>query len=74
MRSGEQILKSVAHTVRHDYGIAHTTIQLEVEGCDDDEMYCTLRPVVGSHEENQIAVSESLPRPQAVPPAGGDGS
>lgn len=49
VRSGEQILKSVAHTVRHDYGIAHTTIQVEVEGCDEDGMYCTVRPVEGSH-------------------------
>jgi cobalt-zinc-cadmium efflux system protein len=50
VKSGEQILKAVAEMVRHDYGIAHTTIQVEVEGCDADEMYCTLRPVGGSHE------------------------
>ncbi len=61
VRSGEQILKSVAHTVRHDYGIAHTTIQVEVEGCDEDEMYCTLRPVEGPHEANPIAASDILP-------------
>lgn len=52
VKSGEQILKSVAHTVRHDYGIAHTTIQVEVEGCDEDEMYCTLRPSEDSHEDH----------------------
>ena len=36
--------------LRHDFGIGHTTIQVEVEGCGEDELYCTLRPVAGSHE------------------------
>jgi cobalt-zinc-cadmium efflux system protein len=71
VRSGEQILKSVADTVRHDHGIAHTTIQLEVEGCEEDEMYCTLRPVEGSHEENPIAASDALPPALAAPDASG---
>ena len=26
------------------FGIGHTTIQVEVEGCAPDELYCTLRP------------------------------
>ena len=52
VRSGEQILKAVAHMIIHDYGIAHTTIQVEVEGCDEQEMYCTLRPTEDSHDEH----------------------
>ncbi len=50
VKSGEQILRSVAEMVRHDHGICHTTIQVEVEGCATDELYCTLQPVAGSHE------------------------
>ena len=50
IKNGEKILQSVAHTVRNHYGIAHTTIQVEVEGCDQDEMYCTIRPIEHSQE------------------------
>lgn len=50
IRSGEQVLKAVAGMLRHDFGIGHTTIQVEVEGCGEDELYCTLRPIAGSHE------------------------
>ena len=52
IKSGEQILKSVALTVRQGYGIAHTTIQVEVDGCEEDEMYCTLRPAKDFHEDH----------------------
>jgi cobalt-zinc-cadmium efflux system protein len=48
VRSGEQILRSAAGMLRHDFGIGHATIQVEVEGCAADEMYCTMRPVRGS--------------------------
>jgi cobalt-zinc-cadmium efflux system protein len=50
VRDGEQILKDVAGRLRHDFAIGHTTIQVEVEGCEADEMYCTMRPVRESHE------------------------
>lgn len=53
IRSGEQILKAVAGMLRHDFGIGHTTIQVEVEGCDEDELYCTLRPLTQSHEGHE---------------------
>jgi cobalt-zinc-cadmium efflux system protein len=49
IRSSEQVLKAVSGKLRHDFGVGHTTIQVEVEGCDSDEMYCTLRPVRESH-------------------------
>lgn len=53
VRDGEQILKAVSGMLRHDFGIGHTTIQVEVEGCEADEMYCTLRPAKGSHAEHK---------------------
>jgi cobalt-zinc-cadmium efflux system protein len=45
VRSGQQVLRAVAGLLHERFGVAHTTIQIEVEGCDPDEMYCTLRPV-----------------------------
>jgi cobalt-zinc-cadmium efflux system protein len=50
--SGEQILKVVSERLRHNFGIGHTTIQVEVEGCAVDEMYCTLRPTNDSHSHH----------------------
>jgi cobalt-zinc-cadmium efflux system protein len=49
IRSGEQILKAVAEMLTHDFAICHTTIQVEVEGCDADSLYCTMTPVGGHH-------------------------
>jgi cobalt-zinc-cadmium efflux system protein len=49
IRSGEQILKAVAGMLSHDFAIGHTTIQVEVQGCDADELYCTMKPVGADH-------------------------
>ena len=43
IREGQQILKSVVEELRHHFGISHTTVQVEVEGHDADEIYCTLK-------------------------------
>lgn len=51
VRSGEQILKKVAQVAEHDYRITHSTVQVEVEGCEKDEMYCTLHKPGGADEE-----------------------
>jgi cobalt-zinc-cadmium efflux system protein len=53
VRDGEQVLKAVAGVLRHDFGIGHTTIQVEVEGCGADELYCTLRPLTRGHEGHE---------------------
>lgn len=42
VRSGEQVLRTVADRLLHRFGIGHTTIQIEVEGCDPSEMYCAI--------------------------------
>ena len=33
------------------YAIGHTTIQVEVQGCDADALYCTMTPV-GAHDHH----------------------
>jgi len=38
VRSGQQVLRAVAERLRYEFGIAHTTIQIEVEGCELNEM------------------------------------
>jgi cobalt-zinc-cadmium efflux system protein len=43
IREGQQILKSVVDELGHRFGISHTTVQIEVEGHEADEMYCTMR-------------------------------
>ena len=39
VREGQQVLRAVAHSIEHEFGITHTTIQVEVEGCEADDMY-----------------------------------
>jgi cobalt-zinc-cadmium efflux system protein len=47
IREGQQILKSVVDELGQHFGINHTTVQVEVEGHEANEMYCTLRPRAG---------------------------
>lgn len=42
VRDGQQILRAVVETLRHDFAISHSTVQVEVEGCADAETFCTL--------------------------------
>jgi cobalt-zinc-cadmium efflux system protein len=48
VRSGQQVIDATADSLFHKFGINHTTIQLEVEGCEKDDLYCEMRPVRGS--------------------------
>ncbi len=41
IRQGQQVLRSVVHDLEHRFQITHTTVQVEVEGCAADDMYCT---------------------------------
>jgi cobalt-zinc-cadmium efflux system protein len=43
VRSGENVLRAVTEGLEHAFGIAHTTIQVEVEGCEPNDMYCIKR-------------------------------
>jgi cobalt-zinc-cadmium efflux system protein len=40
--SGQQVLRTVAEVLRERFRVAHTTIQVEVENCAPDELYCAL--------------------------------
>ncbi len=46
--SGQQVLRGVSGVLHDRFRVAHTTIQVEVEGCDPDALYCTLRRTGGS--------------------------
>ena len=41
IREGQQVLRAVVHDMEHFFHITHTTVQIEVEGCATDDMYCT---------------------------------
>jgi cobalt-zinc-cadmium efflux system protein len=43
IRQGQQVLRTVVHDLEHQFQITHTTVQVEVEGCDATDMYCVGR-------------------------------
>jgi len=40
--SGQQVLRAVAEILRDRFRVAHATIQVEVEGCPADALYCNM--------------------------------
>jgi cobalt-zinc-cadmium efflux system protein len=40
VREGQQVLRAVVTDLRTRFHINHTTIQVEVEGCESNDMYC----------------------------------
>jgi cobalt-zinc-cadmium efflux system protein len=49
IREGQQILQSVVDELGHRFSISHTTVQIEVEGHETAELYCTLKARGGAH-------------------------
>jgi len=43
IREGQQVLRTVVHNLDHRFAITHTTVQVEVEGCEPNDMYCAGR-------------------------------
>ena len=43
VRSGENVLRAVAEQLEHNFAISHSTIQVEVEGCEPNDMYCIMK-------------------------------
>ena len=43
--SGQNVLRGVNEELARHFGISHSTIQVEVEGCDPDDMYCIVRAI-----------------------------
>src|SRR5258706_497868 len=40
IRQGQQVLRAVVNDIERRFHITHTTVQVEVEGCDANDMYC----------------------------------
>ena len=40
VREGQQVLRAVIRDIEDRFHITHTTVQVEVEGCETDDMYC----------------------------------
>ena len=53
VRSGEHVLRAVTEELEHNFGIAHTTIQVEIEGCEPNDMYCIKRATEHASEHDQ---------------------
>ncbi|HMF58505.1 MAG TPA: cation diffusion facilitator family transporter [Pyrinomonadaceae bacterium] len=51
VREGENVLRAVAEELEHHFAIAHITIQVEVEGCEPNDMYCIMRAAAHDHAE-----------------------
>ena len=49
IREGQQVLRAIVRMLAHDFRINHTTIQVEVEGCAPDDLYCTVHPHEHDH-------------------------
>jgi cobalt-zinc-cadmium efflux system protein len=55
--SGQQILRAVVEGLHQQFAIGHTTVQVEVEGCDPNDVYCTLK-----HHDSTGHVGRDPPR------------
>jgi cobalt-zinc-cadmium efflux system protein len=49
IREGQQVLRAVVRDIERRFHITHTTVQVEVEGCEADDMYCTGQRAPGVH-------------------------
>lgn len=52
IRDGQQVIRAIGGTLSHKFDISHATIQIEVEGCEPDDMYCTIKSGGESHAEH----------------------
>jgi hypothetical protein len=43
--SGQQVLRAVVAALHDSFQINHTTVQIEVEGCDPNHLYCNVEPL-----------------------------
>jgi cobalt-zinc-cadmium efflux system protein len=46
---GQQVLMAVVEELEHHFHINHTTVQVEVEGCGPNDLYCTIERVEAEH-------------------------
>jgi len=50
VRHGQALADAVADVLAREYGIAHTTVQVEVDGCSRGDRLCTMSPTAASAE------------------------
>jgi cobalt-zinc-cadmium efflux system protein len=43
VREGENVLRLVAEALERKHAITHSTVQVEVEGCEPNDMYCVMK-------------------------------
>ncbi len=56
IRDSQSVIRSVSRELERQFHINHTTVQVEVEGCQDDDMYCTVKPRVGCATGRDIII------------------
>ena len=44
VRQGQQVVRAVARGMESQFDITHTTVQVEVEGCEPNDLYCVRPP------------------------------
>jgi cobalt-zinc-cadmium efflux system protein len=54
IREGQQVLRAVVENINQRFHINHTTVQVEAEGCDANDMYC-----VGGRVQLQVGQAHS---------------
>jgi cobalt-zinc-cadmium efflux system protein len=54
-REGQAIQQAVAEMLEHDFHIAHSTIQVEVEPCGRTDLHCELRPAGSACDDGRDA-------------------
>jgi cobalt-zinc-cadmium efflux system protein len=52
LQSGQCILRHVVSELEHHYSINHTTVQIEVEGCEPNHTYCRMEPGHGARRHH----------------------
>ena len=40
IREGQQVVREVVRDIERSFHITHTTVQVEVEGCEPNDLYC----------------------------------
>ncbi len=52
VRSGQQVCRAAADLMRQRFGVTHSTIQVEVEGCDPNDLYCAIQTAAHDHDHD----------------------
>jgi cobalt-zinc-cadmium efflux system protein len=50
--SGQQVLRAVSRVLRDRFKVSHSTIQVEVDGCHTDALYCNMCPAEEPHSHH----------------------